>query len=68
MTIPQAIIIASVIVGASIVAAKVIAPYEIASGTAVVWRVNSITGVVELCNVTIEAGNPQVGSPKCRSK
>jgi hypothetical protein len=66
MTIPQAIIVGAVIIGASIIAAKVIAPYEIASGTGIAWRINSITGSVELCNATIELGKPESGNPRCR--
>jgi hypothetical protein len=54
MTIPQALIIASVIVGASIVGARLVAPYEIAAGNdgdgnPMLWRANTITGKVEIC-------------------
>jgi hypothetical protein len=65
MTIQQAILIGAIIVGGSIIAARVIAPYEIASGTAVLWRVNTLTGAVQLCNFTIEVGNVDA-SNRCR--
>jgi hypothetical protein len=65
MTIQQAILIGAVIVGGSIIAARVIAPYEIASGTAVLWRVNTITGTVQLCNFTLDVGNVDAAN-RCR--
>jgi hypothetical protein len=66
MNAAQAILVGSVIVGLSIIGARVIAPYEVASGTAIAWRINTITGAVELCNMSIEVGNPVTGNPKCR--
>lgn len=66
MTIPQAIIIGTLIVGASLIGARLIAPYEITSGTAMVWRINTITGAVELCNFQTDVSNPVVGNPHCR--
>lgn len=66
MTAAQAIVIGAIIVGASIIGARLIAPYQVASGTAVAWRINTITGAVELCNSSIEIGNPVTGNPRCR--
>jgi hypothetical protein len=51
MTVQRAILIGSIIIGMSIVGARVIAPYEFTSGTALVWRLNTITGVVVPCAV-----------------
>jgi hypothetical protein len=66
MTTPQAIIVGAIILGASIIATRVIAPYEVASGTAIAWRINTITGAVELCNAALEVGNAVAGNPRCR--
>jgi hypothetical protein len=66
MTIPQAIIIGSLVIAASIIGARVIAPYALSSGTAVVWRINTITGTVELCNYQTDISNPVVGNLRCR--
>jgi hypothetical protein len=66
MTVPQAIIIAALIIAASIVGARIVAPYALSSGTAVVWRINTMTGAVELCNFQIEVSNPVVVNPRCR--
>jgi hypothetical protein len=66
MTIPHAIVIGALIIAASIIVTRIIAPYQIASGTAIVWRVNTITGSVELCNIQTEVGNPITGNPRCR--
>jgi hypothetical protein len=66
MTVTQAIIIGSVIIAISIVAARFLAPYQLSSGTAVVWRINTITGSVELCNFETEVSHPVTGNPRCR--
>jgi hypothetical protein len=66
MTIPQAILIAAGIIGASIIVARIVAPYTLSSGTAVVWRINTVTGSVELCNYSVDVSNPIVANPRCR--
>jgi hypothetical protein len=66
MTIPQAIIIGAFIVAASVVGSRLVAPYEITSGTAIAWRINTITGAVELCNASIDVSNPTTANPRCR--
>ncbi len=66
MTIPQAIVVGSFIVAVSIIVARIIAPYELSSGTAVVWRINTITGAVELCNYQTDVSTPVTGNPRCR--
>jgi len=53
MSLPYAIIIGATIVAASFLGARSAAPYEIAAGTdangnPILWRVNSITGHVEI--------------------
>ena len=65
MTIERAIIIGSLIVGASIMATKLIAPYQMASGTGISWRINTITGSVLLCTSYIEAEEMDRSS-RCR--
>ncbi|MGH7118770.1 MAG: hypothetical protein ACREFP_07245 [Acetobacteraceae bacterium] len=65
MTIQRAILIGAAIVGAAIICGRVVAPYQIASGTAVVWRINTLTGTVRLCNDIIYAGKGD-GLPRCR--
>ena len=54
LTPAQAIVAASLILGASIIASRVTAPYDFAvgmsdNGEAVLWRVNTITGDTEVC-------------------
>jgi hypothetical protein len=66
ITAPQAIILGSIIIAASIIGARVIAPYELASGTAIAWRINVVTGAVELCNFRTEVSDPTVSNPRCR--
>jgi hypothetical protein len=66
MTAAQAIVVGAIIIGASIMGARLVAPYQVASGTAVAWRINTITGAVELCNSSIEVGNSVTANPRCR--
>lgn len=52
-----AIIAAGLIVGGAIVGTRIIAPYEIAAGAAldrtpILWRLNVVTGKVDLCGAS----------------
>jgi hypothetical protein len=58
MTTPQAALISSLIIGASIIGAKLIAPYQLASGNVAMWRLNTVTGSVTLCNPGVISGAP----------
>lgn len=52
MTTDRAILIGAAIIGGSIVLSRVVAPYEVSSapgGTPVIWRANTVTGDVTLC-------------------
>ena len=54
MTTPYAIIIGAFIIGASLIGARFMNHYEIApgsdaAGTAMLWRLNTITGEVQIC-------------------
>lgn len=52
MTIQQAILASAVIVSAAIIGARFVAPYEMTtSGQVTVWRLNTVTGAVDLCRV-----------------
>jgi hypothetical protein len=66
MTIPQSILIGSVIIGGCIVGTQFAAPYRLASGTAVVWRLNAVTGEIKLCNSDIEYGKEIEAGKDCR--
>ena len=66
MTNPQAILIGAGVIALAVLGSRLIAPYQIVSGTAVVWRVNALTGKVELCNHTITIGSEVTGNPACR--
>jgi hypothetical protein len=60
MTIPQSIVAGAVVIGACIIGAQLVAPYQMASGPALVWRVNRITGEVRECLRGIDASQPRV--------
>lgn len=47
--VPFAIVLAGLIVASAIAISPMIAPYRMASGTGVTWRVNTVTGEVSLC-------------------
>jgi hypothetical protein len=54
MTSAQATLIGAIVIGLAVVAARVIAPYEIAAGVdgqgnPLLWRINAITGDVQMC-------------------
>ncbi|MCP2125781.1 hypothetical protein [Bradyrhizobium ottawaense] len=60
MTIPQSILAGAAVIGACIVAAQVVAPYQMASGPALIWRVNRITGEVRECLRGMDAREPHI--------
>jgi SLT domain-containing protein len=66
MSIQHAIIVGSLLIAAAIVGSRLMAPYQVASGTAIAWRINAITGAVELCNFEIDVRNPAATNPRCR--
>jgi len=59
MTIQQSILAGAAVIGVSIIAAQLITPYEMASGPALVWRVNRITGEVRECIREVDANAPR---------
>lgn len=65
MTLPQSILTGAMVIGAAIVAAQLVAPYQMATGTAMVWRVNRITGEVRECVRELDPREPKVASD-CR--
>lgn len=60
LTLPQSVVIGAALIAASIIGTTLVAPYRIASGTGIVWRVNSFTGKVQLCNFEIDVRNPEM--------
>lgn len=62
MTVQQSILAAGVIIGISIVVSQLVAPYQMASGPALVWRVNRITGEVRECVRGVDAREPRAVS------
>jgi hypothetical protein len=58
LTVPQAIMVGSTIIAAAIIGSQFVAPFRLASGTAVVWRLNAVTGDMRLCNHEIYARAP----------
>jgi hypothetical protein len=65
MSVQTSIVIGAIIIGSAIVAARIIAPYQVTSGTAIAWRLNTVTGEVKLCNVEIVVGNEE-GENRCK--
>ena len=51
MTVPQAIIAAAFLVALSVLGSALLTPYRVSSSTAGVWRINTITGGMELCSI-----------------
>lgn len=51
LSIPWAIVAAGGILGGAIIMASVIAPYRIAGSATGAWRVNAITGEVQICEL-----------------
>jgi hypothetical protein len=62
MTVQQSILFGAVIIGASIIASRVVAPYQMASGPALLWRINTITGEVRECLRELDVRAPHVVS------
>ena len=62
MTVPQAIVIGAAIIAGAIIGAQIITPYRLASGTAIVWRLNAITGETVLCNFEINVRAADAGN------
>jgi len=58
VTIPRATLLASTIIALAIIGSQFLAPYRLATGTAVAWRLNVISGEVRLCNFEIDVRNP----------
>ncbi len=55
LTVPRALIIGAVIVGAAVFGSKLVAPYqmsnvEAADYTRIIWRLNTITGNIQMCH------------------
>jgi hypothetical protein len=62
MTVPQSIFIGAALIGASIVASRLLAPYQLVSGPALLWRINTLTGEVRECLRELDARQPHVVS------
>jgi hypothetical protein len=60
MTIPQSILIGSVIIGGCIIGTQFAAPYRLASGTAVVWRLNAIAGEMRYATWTLTSETSEI--------
>jgi hypothetical protein len=60
MTIPQAILAGAAIIASAIFGSQLLMPYRLASGPALVWRINSITGEISGCNYSM-IGEPPTG-------
>jgi hypothetical protein len=60
MTIPQSILAGAAVIGACIVAAQFVAPYQMESGPALVWRVNRVTGEVRECVRDLDVRTPRI--------
>jgi hypothetical protein len=64
VTLPQAIVIGALIVAAGIVGSKMVAPYQIVNSRALlVWRLNTITGDVRVCDPYHRAQTERSGHP-----
>jgi hypothetical protein len=62
VTVQQSIIIGAPIVGASIIGSRLVAPYQMASGPALIWRLNTITGEVRECLRELDERSPRAVS------
>jgi hypothetical protein len=62
MTVQQSIVLAGLIVGMSIIGSRLVAPYQLTSGPAFLWRVNTITGQVRECLRGLDERDPHVVS------
>ena len=47
---PFAIVIGAVIIGLAILGSTLLAPYRLAASAEVAWRINTVTGDVQMCN------------------
>ncbi len=65
MTIQQSIIAGAAVIGISIIVAQLVTPYQMASGPALVWRINRITGEVSECLRGMDSTQPHIVSD-CR--
>lgn len=48
---PLAIVAGAAIIALSIVGSSLLTPYQVSSSPAGVWRINTITGDMQLCNI-----------------
>lgn len=69
MSSVHAILVGAVLIGLSILGARVIAPYQIAMGNApngaiAIYRLNTFTGVVDVCGYKIQ-GMQLSANPQC---
>jgi hypothetical protein len=62
MTIQQSILAAAGIVGACIILSQLMTPYQMASGPALIWRLNRITGEVRECVREMDSREPHIVS------
>ena len=62
MTVQQSIVLAALILGASVIGSRLVAPYQLTSGPALLWRVNTITGEVRECLRELDVRGPHVVS------
>jgi hypothetical protein len=65
MTIQQSILAAAGIIGVCIILSQLMTPYQMASGPALIWRLNRITGEVRECVREMDPRGPRVVSD-CR--
>jgi hypothetical protein len=62
MTVQQSILMGAVIIGACIILSQLATPYQMASGPALIWRLNRITGEVRECLRGLDARDAHIVS------
>ena len=62
MTVQQAIMFGALVVGASIFGSRLVTPYQMATGPAFVWRMNTITGEMRECLGGLDQSDPRIES------
>lgn len=65
MIVPQAVLVGSLIIAGSIIGTKLMAPYQLSSGPAIVWRLNTVTGEFQVCDSSLTLMDRSV-QPICR--
>lgn len=66
MELPRAVLIAAAMIAGAILGAPLIAPYRMSAAPGPpVWRLNTVTGTIDLCRVAVASQTPPAAIVRC---